>query len=142
MKKVKCYICGKNMGNSLSTYEGKPTHTHCKLNKEPKECEHEFIPDDQIEVTFTCRKCGETKDLRQPQETKVEWKEMFDEEFKYESSEFCGCYEGDLGNNYPEGKEKLFKFIANILEQQRRELLDKLQDDRYYEKKDILELLK
>lgn len=41
---------------------------------------------------------------------KASWEERFEEKFG-KGSEFCGCFEGDLREWWPEGKEKLKAFI-------------------------------
>jgi len=58
--------------------------------------------------------------------------ELINKEFPDEDAEFCGCYEGDLHNKWPEGKKKLINFAStlrqSVLEEVRENMPKKLEE--------------
>ncbi len=55
-------------------------------------------------------------------QTSMDWRKELDKEFDSASC-FCGCYEGDLYDAFPDAMVQLKSFIEKTLETQRREMV-------------------
>lgn len=51
--------------------------------------------------------------------------ERFDNE-KFDAGNFCSCYEGDIYDAFPEGKEKILTFLHTELLNERKRVLEEV----------------